>query len=582
MLTCTRRECIQLSFLTLAVVVLLLTLPGCRGDSDTAPSADATLSSLTLSNVSLDQIFQSSQTAYTASVGFLQRSVTVIPVATDTGATIRINGTVVASGSSSSSIVLAEGDNEITVVVTAEDGGTFETYTVNLSRDFVALFAQQAYIKASNADWSDMFGTSVAISGDTLIVGAPNESSSTLGDEADNSAPFSGAVYVFTRSGGVWSQQAYLKASNAEEFDYFGASVAISGNTLVVGAYQEDSSANGGESDNSVDNAGAVYIFTRSGGVWSQQAYLKASNAGWYDFFGCSVAISNDTLVVGANGEDSSLNGGEGDNSVGEAGAAYVFTRIQDTWSQRAYLKASNAGVDDNFGSSVAISGDSLVIGAYGEDSSASGGENDNSEEGAGAVYVFERSGGSWNQQTFLKASNADGDDWFGSSVAISDNSMVVGAHREDSSLTGGEGDNSAFNAGAAYVFVRNGGVWSQEAFLKASNAEESDSFGSSVAISGDTIAIGADGESSGTVGSESDNSAPYAGATYVFTRSGEIWNQRAYLKASNAEGGDSFGTNVAISGDTMVVGAHREASSATGGEDSNLISDSGAAYTWQ
>ena len=324
---------------------------------------------------------------------------------------------------------------------------------------------QQAYLKASNADAYDQFGVSVAISGDTVVVGAPYESSSASGGEGDNSAFHSGAAYVFTRSGSSWSQQAYLKASNAGEYDLFGLSVAIDGDTIVVGAVVESSSASGGESDNSAFAAGAAYVFTRSGSSWSQQAYLKASNADEYNNFGTSVAIDGDTVVVGAVGESAS------------AGAAYVFTRSGSAWSQQAYLKASNAESSDSFGCSVAISGDSVVVGAYGESSSASGGESDNSASFVGAAYVFTRSGSSWSQQAYLKASNAEEYDEFGISVAISGDSVVVGAD-DDSSASGGESDNSAFWAGAAYVFTRSGSSWSQQAYLKASNAEAGDYFG--------------------------------------------------------------------------------------------------------
>ena len=245
---------------------------------------------------------------------------------------------------------------------------------------------QQAYLKASNIDTDVFFGFSVAISGDTLVIGAPGEGS----DE-------SGSVYVFTRSGASWSQQAYLKASNTGGNDQFGHSVSLSGDTLVIGAPGEDSNAtgiNGDQSDNSL-TGGAAYVFTRSGMSWSQQAYLKASNTDGDDSFGWSVAISGDTLVVGAQEEASSasgVNGNQSNNSAVRAGAAYVFARSGMVWSQQAYLKASNTGNNDLFGFSVAISGDTLVVGAWREASNATGingDQSDNSADRAGAAYVF-------------------------------------------------------------------------------------------------------------------------------------------------------------------------------------------------
>ncbi|MES9823383.1 MAG: FG-GAP repeat protein [Candidatus Thiodiazotropha endolucinida] len=193
-------------------------------------------------------------------------------------------------------------------------------------------------------------------------------------------APSAGAVFVFTRSSGIWNLQTSLNASNAEEGDNFGVSVAISGDTLVVGASGEDSNASGGEDDNSARNVGAAYVFTRSGGIWGQQAYLKESttriehvNVVGYGF-GTNVAISGDTLVVGDPVD----------------ATAYIYTRVGEVWTQRTQLKASNAEQWDDFGFSVAISGDNLVVGAPEEDSSATGGEADNSAPGAGAVYTWQ------------------------------------------------------------------------------------------------------------------------------------------------------------------------------------------------
>jgi len=422
---------------------------------------------------------------------------------------------------------------------------------------------QQAYLKASNTDAYDNFGDSVAVCGDTVVVGAPWEDSSATGvggNQDDNNALDAGAAYVFVRSGTAWSQQAYLKASNAGAGDGFGGSVAVSGDTVVVGASNEDSSA------------GAAYVFVRSGTAWSQQAYLKASNPGASDRFGISVAVSGDTVVVGAHWEDSSATGVGGkqdDNNALEAGAAYVFVRSGTAWSQQAYLKASNAGAGDGFGFSVAVSGDTVVVGASGEDSGATGvggNQDDNNASFSGAAYVFVRSGTTWSQQAYLKASNTGAGDEFGCSVAVSGDTVVVGALDEDGSVSG---------AGAAYVFVRSGTTWSQQAYLKASNPGAGDEFGSSVAVSGDTVVVGARDEG----GSASD-----AGAAYVFVRSGTAWSQQAYLKASRTDVDDSFGCSVAVSGDTVVVGAQREDSNAAGvnGDDSNNdVDDAGAAYVF-
>jgi hypothetical protein len=473
--------------------------------------------------------------------------------------------------------------------------------------------AQQAYLKASNPRTNDWFGFSVAVSGDTVVVGAHQEDSNATGvnapltggtgTQSDNSARSAGAAYVFVRNGTGWTQQAYLKASNTGEDDDFGISVAVSGDTVVVGAYREDSNAtgiNGNGADNSAGDAGAAYVFVRSGTTWTQQAYLKASNTGTNDWFGLSVAVSGDTVVVGAYLEASNatgVNGNEADNSAFGAGAAYVFVRNGTGWTQQAYLKPSNTG-NDRFGRSVAVSNDTVVVGATGEASNATGvngNETDNSAGSSGAAYVFVRSGTGWSQQAYLKASNTGAVDGFGESVAVSGDTVVVGASDEASNatgvnapLTGGTGtqaDNSARSAGAAYVFVRSGATWSQQAYLKASNTGAFEQFGMSVAVSGDTVVVGSIGEASnatGVNGNETDNSAFGAGAAYVFVRNGTGWTQQAYLKASNTGTRDIFGLSVAVSGDTVVVGGAGEASNATGvdgnGAD-NSASYAGAAY---
>ncbi|HEU4328617.1 MAG TPA: hypothetical protein VFS21_36100 [Roseiflexaceae bacterium] len=461
---------------------------------------------------------------------------------------------------------------------------------------------QQAYLKASNTGAGDHFGWSVAVSGDTVVVGAPSEGSSATGvngNQADNSAHQSGAAYVFVRSGTTWSQQAYLKASNTEAVDSFGFSVAVSGDTVVVGADLEASNTtgvNGDQTDNSFGGAGAAYVFVRSGTTWTQQAYLKASNTQPTDRFGFSVAVSGDTIVVSAQYEHGSgigVNGNQGDYSAYYSGAAYVFVRSGTTWTQQAYLKASNRERGDFFGSSVAVSGDTVVVGANLEDSGATGvdgNQADNSSEDAGAAYVFVRSGTTWTQQAYLKASNTEAGDHFGSGVAVSGDTVVVGAPYESSNASGVNGnqaDNSADEAGAAYVFVRSGKTWTQQAYLKASNTERSDFFGFRVAVSGDTVVVGSHFEDSGATGvdgNQADNSTDEAGAAYVFVRSGATWAQQAYLKASNTETRDLFGASIAVSGDTVVVGARFESSNASGvngNQADNSADEAGAVYVF-
>jgi hypothetical protein len=486
------------------------------------------------------------------------------------------------------------------------------------------MLAAIGYFKASNTGLGDQFGQSVALSGDgnTLAVGATVEASNATdidGNQGNDLAFASGAVYVFTRASGVWSQQAYIKASNTGAGDQFGNSVALSadGDTLAVGAVNEDSSGtglSGDENDNSSEDSGAVYVFVRTGTDWSQQAYIKASNTQMLtqftlpnDQFGISLALSADgnTLAVGAYAEDSSDTGvgaNQNDNAANDAGAVYVFARTSGVWTQQAYLKASNTGAGDNFGWSVGLSsdGNTLAVGAIGEDSDATGIDGNqagNTADNAGAVYVFTRTGTAWSQQAYVKASNTALADNFGHSVALSGdgNTLAVSALAEDSAATGIDGDqadNSASDAGAVYVFAHSGGMWSQQAYVKASNTELADRFGRSVALNGDgnTLAVGARFEASnatGIGGNQASNSAAQAGAVYIYTRTGGTWSaQVTYVKASNTGAADSFGWSVALSGDgnTLAAGANGEASSATGiggNQTDNSLASAGAVYLY-
>lgn len=444
-------------------------------------------------------------------------------------------------------------------------------------------FTGPDYLKASNTGNSDGLGYSVAISGDTAIVGAPGESGDGTSEE-NNDVNNSGAAYIYVRSGDTWVQQGYLKAPNPGEDDDFGYSVAISGDTAIVGARFEDGNGASeiGNFNDLTTDAGAAYVYVRSNGVWTLQAYLKADNVGTNgDLFGFSVGISGDTAIVGAYFEDGDatvVNGASNDNSL-NSGAAYIFQRSGGVWTQQAYLKASNRSNVDNFGFSVALSGDTVVVGALLEDDIVSD---------SGAAYVFFRSGGNWSEQGFLKASNPGNGDRFGASVAVSGEVVVIGAYQEGGSArtVDGNDDNFAPNAGAAYVFRRSGGVWTEDAYLKAFNADGDDFYGWSVAVSGDRVAIGArdeDGSASGVDGAE-NNDLSNAGAVYVYRYIAGAWTPAAYLKASNPDIQDLFGWSVGMSGDRVIAGTPQENGSGTGvnGPDDNSNSSSGAGYIFE
>ena len=420
-------------------------------------------------------------------------------------------------------------------------------------------WVQQAYLKASNPGLADNFGfiTALSADGDTLAVSAHFEASGDAGvdaDQADDSIPQAGAVYVFTRTGGAWSQQAYLKASNTGERaqgeafgdgDQFGAALALSddGNVLAVSAIAEDGGSagmNGDQADNSERSAGAVYIFRRDDGTWRQTTYVKPSNPGGGDLFGYSVSLAADgrRLAVGSYDEDGSLAGTNArqDDDVTGTGAVYVFDHDGETWTQTAYLKASNAERADSLGVSIAISddGSTVVATALDEDGMTRGINNFPEPDtqlntSTGAVYVYVHAGGGWSQQAYLKPSNTSANDWFGSRLALSGDgqTLAVGAQLEDSAaqgIGGAQDDDTATEAGAVYLFTRTGDTWSQVAYVKGSNTEAFDEFGSSLTLNrdGSLLAVGAQYEDSTAVGSngdQADNSGFDAGAVYLFSR---------------------------------------------------------------
>ena len=515
---------------------------------------------------------------------------------------------------------------------------------------------QVAYIKASNAEAYDHFacgggnqghtGNSIGLSGDgsTMAIGAPFEGSRAAGingDQGDNSVYASGAVYVFVRRGDSWTQQAYVKASRPGQSDHFGSSVALSrdGNTMVVSAHWESSAAtgiDGNQNDNSLPQAGAVYVFTRAGTTWTQQAYIKASNTGRApqgdvpgdgDQFGYSIALSGDgrTLAVGAITEDSAaqpVDGSQRDDSQQSSGAVYVFTRAGSTWAQQAFLKGAHVESGDLFGFSVALSFDGNTLAGAAFNDRGSGrtidAPHDTRANGSGAVYVFTRQNGGWSQQAYVKASRNEPSDGFGFATAISEdgNTLAVGAG-DEACLTPGidppgcDNDSPPQRAaniwvGAAYVFVRDGATWTEQAFIKANNARPYNSFGVRLALSGDgnTLAVSAYLEDNAGRGvrapvvqpfllqenlnpwREHRNESEESGAVYVHTRSGRTWTQGAYVKGSNTDAGDEFGSTVALSGDgkIMAVGAHHEDSAAKGvnvNQADNSGDDSGAAYVF-
>lgn len=409
---------------------------------------------------------------------------------------------------------------QIRIVV--RDAGA--TYPVTI--DPLIYLEQKAL--ASDGDGADTFGNSVAISGDTAVVGAYTDTPNVN----------QGSAYVFVRSGSTWTQQAKLLASDGAASDYFGSSVAVSGNTILVGAQGANVGLN--------SDQGAAYVFIRSGTTWTQQQKLTASDGAASDYFGLSVALDGETALIGAYYDTVGANANQG--------SAYVFIRSGATWTQQQKLTASDGAASDWFGYSVALDGDTALVGAYKDDVGA------NPDQGS--AYVFFRSGATWSQQQQLTYPSGTTTDYFGYSVALDGDTALVGAYYDDTL--------SYINNGSAWVFVRDGATWSLQGGLIASDTASGDKFGVSVALSGDVALVGAYYDQ---VGANSQQ-----GSAYVFVRAGTpetiVWTEKAHITASDGATSDWFGVSVALEGDTALVGSVYD--------DTGSIFDHGSAYFYQ
>ena len=476
-------------------------------------SDNARLDGIRLSAGQLDQPFQSSQLNYTTTVNYLTTRLKITTFSEDEAASsITIAGQVTETGSASDWINLSEGDNPVEIIVTAEDGSTTRSYDLTITRNDMQNSVKK--LLAADGEVGDLIGYSISLSGDSLAVGAS-------GDDDNGSA--SGSAYIFTRNNGLWRQQAKLTALDGAANDHFGFSVSLLGDGLAVGAYGDDDDGN---------SSGSAYLFTRSNGVWSQQAKLTAADGAADNYFGYSVSLSDDGLAVGASGDED------------ESGSTYLFTRSNGVWSQQTKLTATDGGASGRFGTSVSLWGESLAVGAYYEDNGA----------GSGSTYVFTRSNGVWSEQAKLTAIDSAASDYFGRSVSLSGDSLAIGAYGDD--------DNGSAS-GSAYLFIRSNGVWSQQGKVTAADGAEGDQFGYSVSLSGDNLGVGAYGD---------DDNGESSGSAYLFTRNNGVWSQQSKLTADDGAAIDQFGISISLSGDSLAVAAN--------GDDDNGNA-SGSAYVF-
>ncbi|MEM6722942.1 MAG: T9SS type A sorting domain-containing protein [Bacteroidota bacterium] len=373
-----------------------------------------------------------------------------------------------------------------------------------LERDNQGNWMEVQKLSAADPGTEDKFGNQVAISGNYAVVSADFEDEDPAGG---NTLTDAGSVYVFERDGsGTWNQVQKLVSLDREEEDFFGQSIAISGNLIIVGVPGEDEDAN---QANTEISAGSAYIFERDGsGTWSQIQKIVADQRAFSDLFGSSVAIQGDVAIVGARFEDEDANN---INTISQAGAAYVFERDGGgVWQQIQKLVASDRALIDFFGTTVAMDGNYAV---FGTNSNNTDENSDNFLTGAGAAYIFERGdNGQWVEVQKIAASDRSINDWFGHSVAISGERVLIGAHQEDDDETG---NNNVNGAGSVYIFERdNNGDWTEVQKIVNSDRSLTDWFGYEVAVSGDRILVGAHLEDDDPMGANFLNNA---GSVYIF-----------------------------------------------------------------
>ncbi len=389
-------------------------------------------------------------------------------------------------------------------------GTTYEagaSYSLNTPLVLYANWVDSLKILALDGDRDDYFGDSISKVGDTAVIGATYD---------DDKGSNSGSAYIFTLSGTTWTQEAKLTASDGAAYDYFGVNTSIDGDTVVISASYDD--------DNSFDS-GSVYVFTRSGTTWTQEAKLTPTDGAAYDNFGKSVSIEGDTVVVGANYNDD-----DGSNS----GSAYVFTRSGTTWTQEAKLTASDGAAGDQFGYIVSIDENTIMVSAMYDD--------DNGTD-SGSTYVFTRSGTTWTQEAKLTASDGAAGDNFGRHVRVEGDTTIIGAFSDDT-------DNGT-DTGSAYIFTRTGTSWVQEAKLVAADGATGDKFGVFVDIDGDTTLIGAY--------SDDNDYGNGTGSAYVFTLSDGYWTQQKRLTPRDGANISYFGISGCLDGDQALVSSTRD-----------------------
>ncbi|MEA2043393.1 MAG: T9SS type A sorting domain-containing protein [Bacteroidota bacterium] len=339
-------------------------------------------------------------------------------------------------------------------------------------------------IVASDREQEDNFGKAVSISGDYAVIGAFREDEDINGENTLTSA---GSAYIYYNNAGTWEETQKITASDRESANYFGRNVSMCENYIIIGAYENTTDASGG---NSISKAGASYIFYNNAGTWEEMQKIVASDRAFEDRFGASVAISNNYAVVGAYYEDEDE---IGNNTLNNAGSAYIFYNNEGTWQEVQKIVASDRANQDYFSIDVAVYGDYIIIGAWYEDEDDSG---ENTMENSGSAYVFFNNEGVWEETQKLTASDRNIQDVFGLSVSVSGDYAIINSYNDDEDENG---ENFLDCAGSAYIYYNNAGTWEEIQKIVASDRAEGDLFSRTVAIDGNRIISGAYGKNTFT-----------------------------------------------------------------------------------
>jgi len=378
----------------------------------------------------------------------------------------------------------------------------FSAGLVNTALATNLLQKQIKELLASDSSPRDIYGIIVALSVDTAVIGVP----------FDNTKSFnSGSAYIYTRNNGAWALQQQLLASDSAPGDQYGWSVALQGDTVLIGARFDDDKG---------FNSGSAYVYTRNAGVWTEQQKLTANDGAVNDQYGITISLAGDTVAIGAPFDD--------DNGF-DSGSAYVYSLNAGVWILQQKLTTSDGAPGDQYGWSVALEGDSALIGARFDDDK---GFN------SGSAYLYNLDAGAWVMKQKLIAADGAVNDQFGWSVALDDDTAVIGARFDD---------DTGINSGSAYVYTRSDGEWGLQQNLTASDGAPGNQYSWAVALDGDTVIIGAPFD---------NDQDRLSGSCYVYTRNADVWSEKQKLTASIEVLGERYGMSVALEGNTMVVGS--------------------------